>query len=68
MSANQKLSDQEVIIQVKDLKKTFGDNQVLNGITTDIRKGEVVVVIGPSGSGKSCIPPWYSLFPLKSRF
>lgn len=53
MSANQKLSDQEVIIQVKDLKKTFGDNQVLNGITTDIRKGEVVVVIGPSGSGKS---------------
>ena len=48
MSANQ-----EVLIQVQDLKKAFGDNQVLNGITTDIKKGEVVVVIGPSGSGKS---------------
>lgn len=50
MSVNQ---NQEVLIQVKDLKKVFGDNQVLNGITTDIKKGEVVVVIGPSGSGKS---------------
>mgnify|MGYP000208613637 CR=1 FL=1 len=48
MSANQ-----DVLIQVKDLKKAFGENQVLNGITTDIKKGEVVVIIGPSGSGKS---------------
>lgn len=41
------------LIQVNNLCKAFGDNQVLNGITTDIKKGEVVVVIGPSGSGKS---------------
>ncbi len=46
-------ANQDVLIQVKDLKKAFGENQVLNGITTDIKKGEVVVVIGPSGSGKS---------------
>lgn len=43
----------ETLIQVKDLKKSFGKNVVLNGITTEIKKGEVVVVIGPSGSGKS---------------
>lgn len=43
----------EVLIQVKELKKSFGDNHVLDGITTDICKGEVVAIIGPSGSGKS---------------
>ncbi|MCC4043927.1 amino acid ABC transporter ATP-binding protein [Enterococcus gallinarum] len=41
------------MIKVKDLHKTFGTNQVLKGINTEIKKGEVVVVIGPSGSGKS---------------
>ncbi len=41
------------MIEVKDLTKSFGDNQVLKGITTTIHKGEKVVVIGPSGSGKS---------------
>lgn len=45
--------NEDILIQVKDLKKKFGKNEVLKGITTDIRKGEVVVVIGPSGSGKS---------------
>ena len=43
----------EPIIQVKNLKKSFGSLQVLKGINTDVEKGEVVVVIGPSGSGKS---------------
>ena len=47
------MSDKNVLIQVKDLKKAFGTNQVLDGITTDICQGEVVVIIGPSGSGKS---------------
>lgn len=42
-----------VKIHVKDLKKSFGHNEVLNGISVDITEGEVVCVIGPSGSGKS---------------
>ncbi|MFD1887638.1 amino acid ABC transporter ATP-binding protein [Paenibacillus wenxiniae] len=41
------------MINVKDLKKSFGKNEVLTGIDIEIAQGEVVVVIGPSGSGKS---------------
>ena len=43
----------EILIEVDALRKSFGNNCVLDGITTDIRKGEVVAIIGPSGSGKS---------------
>lgn len=48
-------ADNNVIISVKDLKKYYngGEVKALDGVTTDIKKGEVVVVIGPSGSGKS---------------
>ena len=49
------MSDKNVLIQVKDLKKAFGTNQVLDGITTDICQGEGVAIIGPSGSGKSTL-------------
>lgn len=42
-----------MIIQVTDLKKNYGDLQVLKGITTQVAEREVVCVIGPSGSGKS---------------
>jgi len=44
---------EEPLIQVKDLKKCFGSNTVLDGVTVDIYKGDVVCVIGASGSGKS---------------
>lgn len=47
------MKDNEVMIHVEDLKKSFGDVNVLNGITTDIKKGEVLVILGPSGCGKS---------------
>ncbi|MBE6052375.1 MAG: amino acid ABC transporter ATP-binding protein [Clostridium sartagoforme] len=41
------------MINVNNLHKYFGENEVLKGINQNIKKGEVVVVIGPSGSGKS---------------
>lgn len=43
----------EVLIQVNGLKKSFGDLVVLDGITTEIKRGEVIAIIGPSGCGKS---------------
>ena len=46
-------TDNNILIRVEDLKKDFGDLKVLDGINIDIRKGDVVVVVGPSGSGKS---------------
>ena len=41
------------IIQVSNLKKSFGNLEVLKNVTFEVKKGEVVAVIGPSGSGKS---------------
>ena len=41
------------MISVSGLKKNFGDNEVLRGVDIDIRKGEIVTVIGPSGAGKT---------------
>ena len=47
------ITNGDVLIRVENLQKAFGDFHALNGITEEIRKGEVVVIIGPSGSGKS---------------
>lgn len=41
------------MLEVKDLKKSFGDNKVLNGIDVKIEKGDRIAIIGPSGCGKS---------------
>ena len=43
----------DVILRTENLKKSFGKLEVLKGISTSIRKGEVVSIIGPSGGGKS---------------
>ncbi len=47
------MNDNTILFEIDNLCKSFADNQVLNGISTQIRQGEVVVIIGPSGSGKS---------------
>lgn len=45
--------DQSAAVGIENLHKSFGQLKVLQGISTQIRKGEVVAIIGPSGSGKS---------------
>ncbi len=45
--------DPDVIVSIQGLQKSFGDNEVLRDVNIDVRRGEVVVVLGPSGSGKS---------------
>lgn len=47
------MSDKKVLIEVKDLCKSFGDKKILKNINVNIYEGDVVCVIGPSGSGKS---------------
>ena len=47
------MSTNEILIKTENLQKSFGNLNVLTGIDIEIKKGEVVVVIGPSGSGKS---------------
>ena len=46
-------TDNNVLIHVENLQKTFGALRVLDGIDLDICHGDVVVIVGPSGSGKS---------------
>ncbi|MEB2846317.1 ATP-binding cassette domain-containing protein [Rhizobiales bacterium RZME27] len=48
-------SPTQPIVAMKDVKKSYGDFDVLKGISMDIMKGEVVCIIGPSGSGKSTL-------------
>ena len=45
--------DTKVLLKIQDLHKSFGGHEVLKGINLEIKKGEVVVIIGASGSGKS---------------
>ncbi len=47
------MTTNDVLIKVEGLKKSFGDKEVLKGINAEIDKGDVMVVIGASGSGKS---------------
>ncbi len=45
----------EVLIRMVDVHKAFGRKQVLRGINLDVRRGETFVILGPSGTGKSCL-------------
>jgi phospholipid/cholesterol/gamma-HCH transport system ATP-binding protein len=54
MTAQPDTPDQsEIVLQIKDLHKSFGDNHVLNGFNMTLYKGENLVIMGKSGSGKS---------------
>src|SRR6266516_1564261 len=49
------IDKKEVMISIRDLNKSFGDNHVLQGIDLEVYKGENVVVLGRSGTGKSVL-------------
>ena len=48
-------TEKEPILSIKDVYKSFGELEVLKGVTLDVMKGEVICIIGPSGSGKSTL-------------
>ena len=55
IAKDRKNMEEKKIVEVKKLKKQYGDNVILKNINLHINKGEVVSLIGPSGSGKSTI-------------
>lgn len=55
MSDNTTWNAEQPIVSIKDVRKAYGDFEVLKGISLDIMKGDVICIIGPSGSGKSTL-------------
>ena len=49
------MTDNEPMVRIRNLKKSFGHHTVLDGIDMDVERGQVVFVIGPSGAGKSTL-------------
>lgn len=44
-----------IVVRASNVKKSFGQNEVLKGINLEVHRGKVVVILGPSGSGKSTL-------------
>ena len=55
----------ENVIKLSNVHKSFGSHEVLKGVNLDVREGEKLVIIGPSGSGKS-LPGMFSLITKNS--
>jgi polar amino acid transport system ATP-binding protein len=55
MPSNPSWTPDQPIVSVRDVHKSYGKIEVLKGVSLDVRKGEVVCIIGPSGSGKSTL-------------
>ena len=54
-SSSAPVNEEEYVIEVEDLVKSFGDNHVLKGVSCRVPKRKITVVIGGSGSGKSVL-------------
>ena len=55
MNAETGWTPDQPMVSIKDVHKSFGDLEVLKGVSLDVMKGEVICIIGPSGSGKSTL-------------
>ena len=55
MNSSMTWTPDQPIVSIKDVHKSFGDLEVLKGVSIDVMKGEVICIIGPSGSGKSTL-------------
>lgn len=53
MTNNKQIPVQDIVLEIKDLRKSFGDNHVLNGFNLQLHQSENLVIMGKSGSGKS---------------
>ena len=51
--SNKENTSSDIVVAIKDLSKSFGENVVLSGLNLTVKKGENLVVLGKSGSGKS---------------
>jgi polar amino acid transport system ATP-binding protein len=49
------MSDSEIILKVEDIHKSFGTSEVLKGVSFEVKRGETICFIGPSGTGKSTL-------------
>lgn len=57
----------EPIIKLEDIHKSYGKDEILKGINLEVREGEVVVIIGPSGTGKSTLLRCINLLTMPDR-
>ncbi len=49
------MSEQGPVVEIRDVRKSFGDNLVLDGVSLEVQRGHAIVIAGPSGSGKSTL-------------
>ena len=49
------MTDDRYILRLENIKKAFGKNEVLKGVSLEVKKGETICFIGPSGTGKSTL-------------